>query len=48
VEEDNHIWDDGFLDFDQDMKTDDPYFELLDVNIPSQNTSVTVLQIFAE
>jgi len=48
VEEDNRIWDDGFLDFDQDMKTSDPTFEVLDVVIPSQNTTVKVLQIFVE
>ena len=48
VEEDNRIWDEGFIDFEQDMKTDDPVFELLDVALPSQNTSVNVLQIFGE
>ena len=48
VEEDNRIWDDGFLTFDQDMKTDNPVFEVLDVALPSQRTTVKVLQIYAE
>jgi len=48
VEEDGRVWDEGFLSFDQDMKTDDvPVFELLDVQIPSRNTTVNVLQILA-
>jgi hypothetical protein len=48
VEEDNYIWDEGFLDFDQDMKTEDPIIEILDVGIPSQNTTMRVLQVFTE
>ena len=46
VEEDGWIWDDGFITFEQDMKTDeDLTFELLKVDIPSRGTSVNVLQI---
>jgi O-glycosyl hydrolase len=48
VEEDNRIWDEGFLTFEQDMKTDDPSFELLSVEIPSKDTKVNVLQILGE
>lgn len=48
VEEDGRIWDDGFLAFQEDMKTDDPLFELLEVSIESQNAVVKVLQIAAE
>ena len=46
VEEDNRIWDEGFITFDQDMKTDDPHVELLSVNIPAKATVVNVLQLF--
>ncbi len=48
-EESNRVWDEGYLTFEQDMKTDAGVtFELLTVPIPSKNTSVNVLQIFAE
>jgi hypothetical protein len=47
-QEDNRIWDEGFLTFDQDMKSDDPTFELLSVEIPSKATKVNVLQILVE
>ncbi len=49
-EETNRVWDEGYLTFEQqDMKTDvGVTFELLEVPIPSKNTSVNVLQIFAE
>jgi hypothetical protein len=47
--EDKRIWDDGFILFQQDMKTDtDPIIELLNVDTPSRNQCVNVLQIFAE
>jgi hypothetical protein len=48
VDEDGRIWDDGFLIFHEDMKTDDPVFELLEVTIESQATVVKVLQITGE
>lgn len=48
VEEDGRVWDDGFLVFHEDMKTDDPYFELLEVTMESQATVVKVLQITGE
>jgi hypothetical protein len=44
VEEDSRVWDEGVLDFEQDMKTEDPNFELLQVDIPSKNRTVNVLQ----
>lgn len=48
VQEDGRIWDDGYLLFDDEMKTDDPVIELLEVTIESQNTTVKVLQIQGE
>jgi hypothetical protein len=48
VQEDKRVWDEGYLSFEQDMKTDDPNFELLRVDVPSKATKVTVLQIWAE
>ena len=48
VEEDGRIWDEGMLAFDQDMKSDLPAAEVLEVEIPSKNTSVTVLQLYME
>jgi hypothetical protein len=42
VEEDNRIWDTGFLDFEQDMKTDNPEFELLSVVLPNRTHGATV------
>jgi hypothetical protein len=45
VEEDGRIWDYGYLDFEQDMKTENPEFELLSVQLPNRiGTSVNVLQ----
>jgi hypothetical protein len=44
VEEDGRVWDEGVLDFEQDMKTEDPNFELLQVELPSKNRIVNVLQ----
>ena len=48
VEEDNRIWDTGFIQFERDMNCEDPIFELLDVEITSKNTTVNVLQIYVE
>jgi hypothetical protein len=49
VEEDNRIWDTGFLDFEQDMKTDNPEFELLSVVLPNRiRTTVNVLQAYVQ
>ena len=48
VEEDGCMWDEGMLAFDQDMKSDLPAAEVLEVEIPSKNTSVTVLQLYME
>ena len=46
LEEDGHVWDQGVITFDQDMKTKDiPVFELLDVTISSKNITVKVLQL---
>jgi hypothetical protein len=45
VEEDGRIWDYGLLEFDQEMKTEFPDFELLNVELPNRaRTSVNVLQ----
>jgi hypothetical protein len=47
--EDKRIWDEGYVIFEQDMKTDDdPTIELLDVRIPSKDQMINVLQIFIE
>jgi len=48
VEEDNKIWNCGHLEFQQDMKTDDPFYELLDVQIASCAVVVKMLQIVVE
>jgi hypothetical protein len=49
VEEDGRVWDEGIINFDQDMKTDgDDIFELLDVKIPSTSRVVIVLQMLVE
>jgi hypothetical protein len=49
VEEDGRIWDYGILNFDQDMKTDIPDFELLSVELPNRaRTSVNVLQAYVQ
>mmetsp|Transcript_3137 Transcript_3137/g.5671 ORF Transcript_3137/g.5671 Transcript_3137/m.5671 type:complete len:279 (+) Transcript_3137:145-981(+) len=49
VEEDSgRVWDQGCLRFEQDMSSENPFFELLTVQHPSKNTTVNVLQIFCE
>jgi hypothetical protein len=49
VEEDGRIWDYGLLEFDQEMKTDIPDFELLNVELPNRSrTSVNVLQAYVQ
>jgi hypothetical protein len=49
VEEDGRIWDDGLLEFDQEMKTDIPNFELLNVELPNRaRTSVNALQAYVQ
>lgn len=48
VEEDGKIWDSGFLVFEDDMKSEEPIVELLEVTIDSLNTTVRVLQLMAE
>lgn len=42
------VWDTGYFIFQQDMRQEDTSFELLEVEIPSKNVKVTVLQFFAE
>lgn len=49
-EEDGRVWDEGVLQFEQDMKQDGLVFELLNVRIGpnSNNLLIKVLQAFAE
>ena len=49
VEEDNRIWDSGYIHFEQDMKIDEiPVFELLDVEIASKKKHINVLQLLVK
>ncbi|CAB9509262.1 expressed unknown protein [Seminavis robusta] len=49
VEEDNRIWDYGYICFDQDMVTsEDPAMELLQVDIESRSVKVNVLQLYVK
>ncbi|CAB9528702.1 hypothetical protein SEMRO_2296_G322380.1 [Seminavis robusta] len=49
VEEDDRIWDYGYLQFDQDMLTEEePAMELLEVDIESRGVKVNVLQLFVK
>lgn len=49
VEEDGRIWDEGVIKFEEDMKHEDiPIFELLNVKIDAQGTTVKVLQMGLE
>jgi hypothetical protein len=48
VEEDGNVWDVGYHNFDQDMKMEDLFIELLDVPIQSKKKTVTVLQVLCQ
>jgi hypothetical protein len=48
VEEDGNVWDVGYHNFDQDMRMEDLFIELLNVPIVSKNKTVTVLQTLCE